>query len=392
MSISEIKKSIVKSGIVPNFLPAILREYKSGWIVEYYVEHPTSHKLERKKIRLNKLTSRYKYIKDARIHANQIVTALNIKLSTGWNPFFSDEDSRLYTPINTVCEAFLKEKEKESRKDTMRSYSSFISIFSNWLNNSVSVEYLSMINKTIIARFMDYVYNERNVSATSYNNYVKIGRAFFNWSKEKCYTKENPFDAIKVKPKQKKKRIIIPHDYREIITNYLLSTHGEQNYLIALKLIYSALLRPSEIRKIKIENVDLSNQTIIVTCDVSKNKKQRVVPLTDDLTMSLKSLNLSSYPACYYVFGQGLKPSQTMLSDTYMRKHWDKLKKKLNLPEQMQQYSLRDTGIFEMLKSGIDPLSVKQHADHHSLEMTTIYSNHIDPNLAKIIREKSPTF
>jgi site-specific recombinase XerD len=45
-----------------------------------------------------------------------------------------------------------------------------------------------------------------------------------------------------------------------------------------------------------------------------------------------------------------------------------------------------------MLKTGIDPLSVKQHADHHSLEMTTIYSNHVDPNLAKIIREKAPAF
>ena len=392
MSISEVKKSIVKSGIAPNFLPAVLREYKSGWIVEYYVEHPISHKLERKKIRLSKLVSRYKSVKDARAHASKIVAAFNIKLSTGWNPFFSDEDARLYTSINIVCEAFLKEKEKELRQDSMRAYSSFILIFSNWLNDFVSVEYLSMINKTIIARFMDYVYNQRNVSAVTYNNYVKLGRALFNWAKEKCYTKENPFDNVKVKPKAQKKRIIIPSDFREVIANYLLSTPGEQNYLISLKLIYSALLRPSEIRKIKIENVNLSNKSIVVPSDVSKNKKQRVVPLTDDLIESLKSLNLSSYPTSYYVFGNGFKPNSTILTVSYMYKHWSKLRKKLNLPEQMQQYSLRDTGIFEMLKSGIDPLSVKQHADHHSLEMTTIYSNHIDPNLAKIIREKSPTF
>ena len=40
MSTSEVKNETVKSCITSNFLPAILREYKSGWIIEYYVENP----------------------------------------------------------------------------------------------------------------------------------------------------------------------------------------------------------------------------------------------------------------------------------------------------------------------------------------------------------------
>jgi site-specific recombinase XerD len=48
--------------------------------------------------------------------------------------------------------------------------------------------------------------------------------------------------------------------------------------------------------------------------------------------------------------------------------------------------------MFEMVKGGIDPLSVKQLADHHSLKMTDIYTNHVDPNLQKIIVENSPKF
>lgn len=72
------------------------------------------------------------------------------------------------------------------------------------------------------------------------------------------------------------------------------------------------------------------------------------------------------------MIGSGLRPNSAMLSEDYLRKYWIKIRKKLNLPEEMQLYSLRDTGIFDMLKSGIDDLSVMQHADHHSLEMTTI--------------------
>ena len=106
MSESYEKKEIVKSCLTCNFLPAMLREYKYGWVIEYYVEHPHTHKMERKKIKLTRLVSRYKSTKDARLHANKMVMALNIKLSTGWNPLFSSEDARFYTSINEVCEKF----------------------------------------------------------------------------------------------------------------------------------------------------------------------------------------------------------------------------------------------------------------------------------------------
>jgi integrase len=392
MSISEIKNSVLKSCFTANYLPAILKEYKSGWIIEYYVENPATHKLERKKIRLTRLVSRYKSTKEARSHANKMVTAINVKLSSGWNPLFSSEDARLYTTTVDVCNAFLKEKEKETREETMRSYSSFVSIFSTWLKGNAYLEYFSMINKNIVVRFMDYAYNERNVSARTYNNYIKIGRALFNWTKEKCYAKENPFDFVKVKPKQEKKRIIIPVEYREIIVNYLNLTQKGKHYLIVLKLIYNALIRPAEIRKLKIENLDLKKGLITVPAAVAKNKKQRIVTLTNDLIEDFKNMSLEQYPPAYYILGSLLMPCKTMFNESYLRKYWSIIRCELKLPKEMQQYSLRDTGMFDMIKNGMDDLSVMQHANHHSLEMTTIYTNHVDPHLAEIIREKSPKF
>ena len=233
MPMSEISKESVKSCLTSNFLPAMLREYKSGWIVEYYVESPLTKKMERKKLKLTRLISRYKSVKDARLHANKIVMELNIKLSTGWNPFFTSDDARLYTSIEVVCEKFLQEKSKELREDSINAYSSFVAIFSNWLKINTKIEYFSMVNKVSVVKFMDYIYSERNVSARTFNNYVKLGRVFFNWAKERCYTKENPFEAIKVKPKTEKKRIIIPHGTRERVTNYLFSSSAEEkNYLV----------------------------------------------------------------------------------------------------------------------------------------------------------------
>jgi integrase len=103
-------------------------------------------------------------------------------------------------------------------------------------------------------------------------------------------------------------------------------------------------------------------------------------------------MKLNDYKKDYYLFGDNFLPNRKEAFRRRFDKEWDKMRTALSLPKEMQLYSLRDTGITEMLKTGIDPLSVKQHADHHSLEMTTIYSNHVDSNLAKIIREKAPAF
>jgi len=389
---SEIIRESVKSCLSSNFLPAMLREYKSGWIIEYYIENPMTKKLERKKMKLTRLISRYKSVKDARKHANKIVMEINIRLSTGWNPFFTDDDARLYTSVDVVREKFLQEKKKELREESIQAYSSFVDVFVKWLKNNTKVEYCSMVNKISAVKFMDYVYSERNVSSRTFNNYVKFGRVFFNWAKEKCYTKENPFEAVKTKPKTEKTRTIIPHDTRERVTNYLLSSEEDRNYLVVLKLVYSTLLRPGEIRKLKIENVNLEEKTITVPGSISKNKKKRIVPLTEDVVESLEMLNLAACPTSYFLMGRELKPNSKPLTKYYMAKYWENLREKLSMPKEMQLYSLRDSGISEMLKSGVDPLSVKQHADHHSLAMTTLYSDHVDPNLAKIINEKAPTF
>jgi site-specific recombinase XerD len=68
------------------------------------------------------------------------------------------------------------------------------------------------------------------------------------------------------------------------------------------------------------------------------------------------------------------------------------MRKDLNLPQEMQLYSLRDTGLVDLLHAGIDPLTVRQHADHSSLAMQDIYTSHYDPDLNRKIYESGVKF
>jgi len=103
-------------------------------------------------------------------------------------------------------------------------------------------------------------------------------------------------------------------------------------------------------------------------------------------------MNLSQYPDNYYIFSTDLLPDKNHVNNGYYSKRWSKLRQRLKLPIEMQLYSFRDTGINEMIKSGIDDLSVMQHADHSSLEITSLYANHFDKNLNELIYSRAPKF
>jgi integrase len=58
----------------------------------------------------------------------------------------------------------------------------------------------------------------------------------------------------------------------------------------------------------------------------------------------------------------------------------------------MKLYSLRDSGIIQMLQDGISPEEVMKQADHSSLEITTIYVKHANPSGSEQIKKKGSKF
>jgi len=379
-----------------NYLPAMLKTFKSGWVIEYYVENPQTQQLQRKRIKLQRLLERYPKQADAKRHINNIIVALNMKLSTGWNPFFQGEDSRMYTPLLEVSQKYLAEIEKTLRIATYRTYKTFITVFCGWVEKQQKGMYASMVSHAMVVRFMDYVFYERRgvsgdeMTAASYNAYIKQGSAFFNWMIDKCYCKENHFQKIKAKKVESKKRILIPEDKRAEIEEYLKVKNPR--YLLMLKLIYAGLIRPKELRYLKVENLSFAEMQIRVPKDAAKNGHERVVPLSKEVLMDFLDLGVQNGKMTDYIFGEHFQTCSTRMNDSTMSKHWVKLRKALNLPEEMQMYSFRDTGVTEMLKNGVDALSVKQLADHSSLSVTSIYTKHVDPNLRDIVISKTPKF
>ncbi len=371
------------------YLPAVLRHNSDGYYVEYYSYNPVTDKLERKRMLVNMLRKRSRTTSEFKVQVNEIICTINTKLAGGWSPFGQVENIREYATIEEVTTAFLKEKRQELRANSMRSYESFCNIFSSWVARTIPKCKCILFNRTHAVRFMDEL-QEKHLRARSYNNNLKLARALFSWAVQKCYCKENPFEQIKPKRPEAKIRTIIPPEHRAKIKEYLQQNNPQ--FLIICELVYTSLIRPAEIERIKVEQIDLKEKCIYLPETQTKNGHHRHAPLSDELVSRLEEHTRRAKPTDYLFANKQWTCGKTSMRSHTYGNYWRRMCKALKFPDTYQLYSLRDTGINNMLKAGIDPLTVMQAADHHDLSMTTRYANHADPNLIRTLNEKAPAF
>lgn len=378
-----------KKMLVTDYLPAIVKKNSHGWYVEYQVVNPSTGKMKRYRQQLNNLRKHYARLSDFKEHCNRIVCTINAKLAGGWSPVGENINTRLYTPLSMVISDYLDEKSAELRPDTMRSYRSFCTSFGKWVEETAPGCQAVLFNKVLAIRYLDYCFKERKLKGRSWNNRLKSASALFSWAVEKCYCKENPFAGIKTKREEEKKRVLVPPEARIRISDWCRDHNP--GLLIVSHLVYSSLIRPKEIRGIRVGDVFLDKHYIHIRPEVSKTHYARFSSLSPELEEALSGW-IGNAKSSDYLIGRDYRSCSIQQSNSRFVKDWEKMRNALDLPEEMQLYSLRDTGINEMLKSGIDPLTVMQHADHHDLSITTRYANHADPHLVEVISARAPRF
>lgn len=350
------------------FKPAEYRSGENSYIF-FYALDPTSNKLKRKIVKLNhihKKTDRDRY-------ARLMLHTINEKLFAGWNPFLEEMAAKGVT-IEDAIAKFMAVKTKNLRKDTLRSYRSFTESFLHWLkDNRMSDKFCVLLDKACVIRYLDYLEVEKSLSNRSYNNYASFMFTLFEFFVSKDWIKENPAADIPKKRIDNKTRIIIPKDVRKRIKDYFLDT--TPSYYYVMLLCYRMLIRPKEIAMLKIENVDFKNGILTIPSFVAKNHNERSLGIPDEIMDYFKSIAMM--PSDWYIFSDRntYRPGKKPMAPTRISERWSEMRDALHLPKEYQFYSLKDTGITEMLEAGVAPKYVKELADHHSLEMTEKYTH-----------------
>ncbi len=376
------------------YLPArvVRGRSKTSYTIVYYCLDPNTSDLRRVRIRANKIAKAYTRKKDLLIHLNSMAAIINAKLAGGWNPFFTSEESRYYTKLSKVREMFIAQKSRDLRPATMRSYASFVRIFCEWLDDvGIGDVFCATINKNIALRFLDKRYMEDEITARTYNNTVKLGRTFFQWACENGFAKENPFENIKVKRVDKKRRTIISEEYRKRMFDYFSETE-DYVMLLVMNLVYGSFIRPNEIRQLKVGDINFEDNFILIKSSVAKTHYERKSILSNTTLEIMEKLQLRKLPKSYYIAGWNYEPSPKIAAVNSYAKRFSRVAKACGLPSECVLYSLRDTGIVDALHNGVDTLDLMHLADHHDLSITTRYADHLDKNFQKRVFDKLPSF
>ena len=357
------------------YTPPILKKTASrGEHIEYYVYNPVTMKMERQRIRLEKLSHQFKNRSQYKQMVMQLMMNLTGKLAGGWTPYGENQNVAEYTPINKAIEAYIADKSRDLRKASMVSYISVAKIFVEWLTTQNIHEMAShLLNQRTCQRFMDELRDRPKFNNNTYNTYLKKYRACFAWMVDRGYCKENPFEKIKTLKKQEKIRQLIPVDARETVINHV-RTSKHPNYEIVMHLIFTSLIRPSEIERLQVRDVDLKNKCIHIPANKAKTHKDRDAALSDTcIAMLIPLLSKPGILPTWYLINSNYECGSEPCYHGMFKKHWMKIRKECGLPDEMQLYSLKDSGITEMLEAGVSINQVKEAAGHADISTTNKY-------------------
>ncbi len=379
---------------IQKFYPAVIKDLPSiGLVAEYFVYDPIAEVMIRKRIKLSRLMKRYKTKHQRLLAAQNIADELNAKLRGGWTPLHQTDDARMYTRLVDLQSKFLLAKKAEGCRDsTLTQYRSVIDLWLRWCeDNGFADRYSGTYLHAHAVRYMDDVL-EQGHRHRSFNNTLKVMKAFFQWALEHLYCKENPFIGIKMLKKEPKIRILVPPEARKKIASYYAGFRPAMN--IVCQLVYSSAIRPAEILKIQLKHVRVDRHYIVIPGENAKNHKERYATLTPSLCEALTPVVAKCKNTDFYLFGKNefLDPDVTPANKSYFQKSWERMRRATGLPKEMQLYSLRDTGITDLLHAGVDQLTVQHHADHSSLAIQGIYTDHFDPGLNEKIYKNAPEF
>lgn len=374
-----------------SYRPPVYRENKSGGYIEFYAFDPASGSQRRKRIKVNTI----KGVRQRREYAKEVMRRISEHLHNGWNPWTcrAIEEYELFDDCLDKWDEHVHKLHSNGlyRRQTFDDYVSKIKILREFIADRKPIRYMYQFDKKFCVAFLDYVYIERNNGAQTHNNYLNWLRTLAQWFMDRGIIDRKPTDGIQPISRRlfEKSRTCIPSDKLKEIGEW--TKKHDPRFALACQLLYYCFIRPVEMTRLKVSDFNLQESTVTIPATASKNKKTQTVTVPKKVLLYAVELGVFSAPMQDYIFSKGLKPGQTMIDPKLFRDHWAKVSKNLKLKSEWKFYSLKDSGITDMLRANsAAPVDVKDQARHSSFKITEIYLGQTRKAVPEIIEIDGP--
>ncbi len=328
--------------------------------------------------------------------AKELVPDLINLLSKGWNPVNRTYNDLPITPLSSIkdcIEFWLQEREvkvqnKAMKPKALKMNRYLMDYFIKWLTEK---KYLfrktDTFTKIDIDNFLEKTSKERGWGKVSYNCYrIDLG-TFFNFLVTLKIVSENPVPlSAKKNTKRDSSRFkIYEEDELKTVVELLVKDERYFGLYVASKMVFLYNLRPVELTRIQIKDIDFSKMLLTLDAEKTKNYNEAVFKLNTEMFILLDEL-ASNNPPDFYLFGHRCKPSAQRFHEDYFGQKWRIFRTEYGISEHLKFYALKHSSNYYDLEDGASYEEIRQRNRHGNLQVTTLYirerlhKNHIKPS------------
>jgi site-specific recombinase XerD len=341
------------------------------WYVWFRFFDFTSHSW--KQLRYKKEINEIKTFKERLVEANGLRQAIKEELQDGWNPLTNEKAKKMFS-LQETLDYILELKSKSIRPKSVVTYRNIIKLFKDWLEENGRSNYnMGGFTPVMAQKYMDQLILRKNYSNRSHNDHLVILSTFFNCMVAREWIHRNPFKGIKKKKAAVGRNHAFTDHEKDQLRAVLIKNDPWLYYFT--QVMYFTYIRRTELTKLKVGDFDLTNNTIVIRAEVSKNKTQESVVIPEGLDPILKQMGLEHYPTDHFVFGRHLFPSeQQYVNPDHITTRHNKFVRRLQIDRQKGLYSWKHSGVCAAYyATGKDIYSLLRQLRHRDLTTTTIY-------------------
>jgi len=280
--------------------------------------------------------------------------------------------------------------EKNYSLHTVNAYVNDLVFFKEFLIENFDTKKLEDVNYSMIRSWIVSMV-DNGISNSSVNRKISSLKSFYKFLLKTKQIENSPL--LKHKSLKTPKKIQIPFSEKELdqVLNQLTYPEGFDGIRdkLIIDLFYTTGIRRVELIDLKMQNVDLSNNTLKV---LGKRNKERILPILPIISKQIR-LYLSERIKIedikdkehFFLMLKGVKLNDSFvyrLINYYFSNVSEKVKKSPHI--------LRHTFATHMLNNGADLNSVKELLGHSSLASTQVYTHNSLAELKKVYGNSHP--
>ncbi|MGL2966468.1 tyrosine-type recombinase/integrase [Flavobacterium sp. XGLA_31] len=280
--------------------------------------------------------------------------------------------------------------EKNYSQHTVLAYLNDLESFEVFLSHAFDDNRLNSVNYNQIRAWIVSL-SDDGISNASINRKISSLKSFYKFLLKTKQIEVSPL--LKHKALKAPKKLQIPFSEKELdlVLNQIHYTNdfdGLRDKLV-VDLFYTTGIRRVELIGLKVQDVDLSNNTLKV---LGKRNKERIIPILPVVVPQIKKylseraqLQCLTDTAYFFLLSKGVKLNNSFvyrLINYYFSNVSEKVKKSPHI--------LRHTFATHLLNNGADINSVKELLGHSSLASTQVYTSSSLAELKKVYGNAHP--